>query len=278
MCVFTHMCMCVVYVCAHVYICVLMYVCLSVCMLYIHIMYYTHTKCVYVSVRVLVCMCMCVFICMCVCICVCVYVNLTVCCMCVCVCACVVLASTDDGLLEGRRTCDPVSVTGLFPSNCVEYVQMRRRCHNQIPPPPSASPLLSSLPPSASPLLSSLPPSTSPPQTPPVADLCVASTVRTVTLSRDRRGFGFVLRGAKAGSPLLQLSTTAQCPALQYLDQVDAGDAAHRAGLRKCDFVLAVSFTWWNVFGNKRFLQLINYVIFHVFFRSCVVELCLSMQ
>lgn len=69
----------------------------------------------------------------------------------------------------------------------------------------------------------------------------MANTVRTVTLSRDRRGFGFVLRGAKAGSPLLQLSTTAQCPALQYLDQVDAGDAAHRAGLRKCDFVLAVN-------------------------------------
>jgi SH3 and multiple ankyrin repeat domains protein len=44
---------------------------------------------------------------------------------------------------------------------------------------------------------------------------------RTVVLHRSRKGFGFVLRGAKATSPLMELTPLERCPALQYLDDVD---------------------------------------------------------
>lgn len=64
---------------------------------------------------------------------------------------------------------------------------------------------------------------------------------RTVILHRARRGFGFVLRGAKASSPLMELRPSERCPGLQYLDDVDAGGVADRAGLKKGDFLVAVS-------------------------------------
>jgi hypothetical protein len=66
---------------------------------------------------------------------------------------------------------------------------------------------------------------------------------RTVILHRARKGFGFVLRGAKAMSPLMELQPSERCPALQYLDDVDQGGVADMAGLRKGDYLLAVS---WN--------------------------------
>lgn len=69
----------------------------------------------------------------------------------------------------------------------------------------------------------------------------VSGSVRSVVLHRARRGFGFVLRGARARSPLMELRPSARCPALQYLDDVDAGGAAHRAGLRRGDFLVAVT-------------------------------------
>lgn len=61
---------------------------------------------------------------------------------------------------------------------------------------------------------------------------------RTVVLHRGRRGFGFVLRGAKATSPQVELP--ARCPALQYLDDVDERGVADMAGLKKGDFLVAV--------------------------------------
>lgn len=64
---------------------------------------------------------------------------------------------------------------------------------------------------------------------------------RTVILHRAKRGFGFVLRGAKAASPLMQLKPTDRCPGLQYLDDVDPGGVADMAGLLPGDFLLAVS-------------------------------------
>lgn len=65
---------------------------------------------------------------------------------------------------------------------------------------------------------------------------------RSVILHRAKRGFGFVLRGAKAASPLMQLKPTDRCPGLQYLDDVDPGGVADMAGLCPGDFLLAVSF------------------------------------
>lgn len=64
---------------------------------------------------------------------------------------------------------------------------------------------------------------------------------RTVILHRAKRGFGFVLRGAKAASPLMQLKPSDRCPGLQYLDDVDPGGVADMAGLCPGDFLLAVS-------------------------------------
>lgn len=64
---------------------------------------------------------------------------------------------------------------------------------------------------------------------------------RTVILHRAKRGFGFVLRGAKAASPLMQLKPSERCPGLQYLDDVDPGGVADIAGLHPGDFLLAVS-------------------------------------
>lgn len=65
---------------------------------------------------------------------------------------------------------------------------------------------------------------------------------RTVVLHRSKRGFGFVLRGAKEASPLMQLKPSDRCPGLQYLDDVDPGGVADMAGLRPGDFLIAVSF------------------------------------
>jgi len=46
---------------------------------------------------------------------------------------------------------------------------------------------------------------------------------RTVVLHKGRKGFGFILRGAKAMSPLMEMTPSEKCPALQYLDDVDPG-------------------------------------------------------
>uniref|UniRef100_A0A182PEV4 SH3 and multiple ankyrin repeat domains protein n=1 Tax=Anopheles epiroticus TaxID=199890 RepID=A0A182PEV4_9DIPT len=64
---------------------------------------------------------------------------------------------------------------------------------------------------------------------------------RTVVLHRAKRGFGFILRGAKASSPLMQLKPSPRCPALQYLDDVDPGGVADMAGLKPGDFLLAIN-------------------------------------
>lgn len=63
---------------------------------------------------------------------------------------------------------------------------------------------------------------------------------RTVILHKSKRGFGFILRGAKQSSPLMQLKPSMKCPALQYLDDVDPGGVADLAGLKPGDFLLEV--------------------------------------
>jgi len=64
---------------------------------------------------------------------------------------------------------------------------------------------------------------------------------RKCTLRKGRRGFGFVLRGAKAASPLMEMVPSEKCPGLQYMDDVDPGGVADQAGVRKGDFLLEVS-------------------------------------
>lgn len=62
---------------------------------------------------------------------------------------------------------------------------------------------------------------------------------RTVVLHRGKKGFGFVLRGAKATSPLMERPHE-RGPALQYLDDVDPGGVADLAGLKKGDYLIKV--------------------------------------
>lgn len=62
---------------------------------------------------------------------------------------------------------------------------------------------------------------------------------RTVVLHRGKKGFGFVLRGAKATSPLMERPNE-RGPALQYLDDVDPGGVADLAGLKKGDYLIKV--------------------------------------
>lgn len=64
----------------------------------------------------------------------------------------------------------------------------------------------------------------------------VTSEPRTVVLHRSRKGFGFILRGAKT-TPSNLLGVT---PAAQYLDDVSTGGVADLAGLRKGDFLIQV--------------------------------------
>lgn len=80
-----------------------------------------------------------------------------------------------------------------------------------------------------------------------------------MVLHRAKRGFGFILRGAKAASPLMQLKPSERCPGLQYLDDVDPGGVADLAGLQPGDFLLAVSKIDFpsNIYRKKKILNLI---------------------
>lgn len=44
-----------------------------------------------------------------------------------------------------------------------------------------------------------------------------------MVLHKGRKGFGFILRGAKAMSPLMEMTPSEKCPSLQYLDDVEPG-------------------------------------------------------
>lgn len=69
------------------------------------------------------------------------------------------------------------------------------------------------------------------------------SEPRTVILHKGQRGFGFVLRGAKTMTGMMKDMKPLhhRVPALQYLDSVEAGSVADRAGLQPGDFILAVT-------------------------------------
>uniref|UniRef100_A0A1I8HXG5 PDZ domain-containing protein n=1 Tax=Macrostomum lignano TaxID=282301 RepID=A0A1I8HXG5_9PLAT len=77
----------------------------------------------------------------------------------------------------------------------------------------------------------------------------VSHSNRTVVLQRGPRGFGFVLRGAKAGSnasptgAVPEFRPSSLIPGLQYLEEVEAGSPAYRAGLRSGDYILAINDT-----------------------------------
>ncbi|XP_023706146.1 SH3 and multiple ankyrin repeat domains protein 3 isoform X3 [Cryptotermes secundus] len=152
-----------------------------------------------------------------------------------------VTGTTDCGLLEGVLHGQG---TGLLPPHCVQEVRLQQ---GVVPPPVLPQP-----PPQQPPsiMMGSL--TTSRVQgrresmhkhfaTAPRLKKQLPAEPRTVVLHRARKGFGFILRGAKAMSPLMELQPSERCPALQYLDDVDQGGVADMAGLRKGDYLLAIN-------------------------------------
>ncbi|XP_050561190.1 SH3 and multiple ankyrin repeat domains protein 2 isoform X5 [Spodoptera frugiperda] len=146
-----------------------------------------------------------------------------------------VTGATDDGLLEG--TVRGSGASGLFPMQCVQEVRLRQNTHNlhQVL---ASGPIHHSRVTGRREMALSKTYSATAPR---IKKSYGNMETRTVVLHRARRGFGFVLRGAKASSPLMELRPSERCPALQYLDDVDAGGVADRAGLKKGDFLVAIN-------------------------------------
>ncbi|XP_043514371.1 uncharacterized protein LOC122530976 isoform X4 [Frieseomelitta varia] len=140
-----------------------------------------------------------------------------------------VTGATDCGLLEGVLRGQG---TGLFPAHCVQEVRLR---HTNIPlgPQPARD--------GRNRVLGRRESQHKYFATAPRLKKPVTSEPRTVVLHRSRKGFGFVLRGAKATSPLMELTPSARYPALQYLDDVDQGGVADLAGLRKGDYLIQIN-------------------------------------
>ncbi|XP_066603694.1 SH3 and multiple ankyrin repeat domains protein 2 isoform X2 [Prorops nasuta] len=141
-----------------------------------------------------------------------------------------VTGATDCGLLEGSLRGQG---TGLFPANCVQEVRLR---HTNIPlgarePARDARNRVLGRRESQHKYFATAPRLKKP----------LSSEPRTVVLHRSVKGFGFVLRGAKATSPLMEMTPSARYPALQYLDDVDRGGVADMAGLRKGDFLIHIN-------------------------------------
>ncbi|XP_033006188.1 SH3 and multiple ankyrin repeat domains protein 2 isoform X8 [Lacerta agilis] len=70
---------------------------------------------------------------------------------------------------------------------------------------------------------------------------CIVEEKAVVLQKKDNEGFGFVLRGAKADTPIEEFTPTPAFPALQYLESVDEGGVAWQAGLRTGDFLIEVN-------------------------------------
>uniref|UniRef100_A0AAV2KU70 SH3 and multiple ankyrin repeat domains protein 3 n=1 Tax=Knipowitschia caucasica TaxID=637954 RepID=A0AAV2KU70_KNICA len=75
---------------------------------------------------------------------------------------------------------------------------------------------------------------------------------------KENEGFGFVLRGAKAETPIEEFSPTPAFPALQYLESVDVEGVAWRAGLRTGDFLIEVNGVNVVKVGHKQVVSLIR--------------------
>ncbi|KAG8438300.1 hypothetical protein GDO86_008833 [Hymenochirus boettgeri] len=69
---------------------------------------------------------------------------------------------------------------------------------------------------------------------------CIIEEKNVVLQKKDNEGFGFVLRGAKADTPIEEFNPTPAFPALQYLESVDEDGVAWQAGLRTGDFLIEV--------------------------------------
>ncbi|XP_063380073.1 protein shank isoform X2 [Cydia fagiglandana] len=162
-----------------------------------------------------------------------------------------VTGATDDGFLEGcvRAT----GAAGLFPAHCVQEVRLRqnKNVHQALPAGPIHHSRVNGR--------REMPLSKTYSATAPRIKKTYGNVeTRTVVLHRARRGFGFVLRGAKASSPLMELRPSERCPGLQYLDDVDAGGVADRAGLKKGDFLIAINGEDVSAASHEHVVELIR--------------------
>ncbi|KAJ8002693.1 hypothetical protein DPEC_G00161580 [Dallia pectoralis] len=88
---------------------------------------------------------------------------------------------------------------------------------------------------------------------------CVIDEKTVVLQKKDNEGFGFVLRGAKADTPIEEFTPTPAFPALQYLESVDEGGVAWRAGLRNGDFLIEVNQENVVKVGHKQVVNTIRH-------------------
>ncbi|CAH0560754.1 unnamed protein product [Brassicogethes aeneus] len=152
-----------------------------------------------------------------------------------------VIGATDDGFLEGIVK-NGGNATGLFPAHCVQEIRLR---NPNIQTPMMVARDTRVLPNSCNRVAGRRESTggqkqfSTQPRTKKYAGL--PGEPRTVVLHRGRKGFGFILRGAKATSPLMELTPSEKCPALQYLDDVDPGGVADINGLKKGDFLIAIN-------------------------------------
>ncbi|KAK3912334.1 SH3 and multiple ankyrin repeat domains protein 3 [Frankliniella fusca] len=147
-----------------------------------------------------------------------------------------VTGATDCGLLEGTLR---GRGSGLFPAHCVQEVMLRPGSANGSVTGSAGS--TTTLCRSTVRVLGRREANNKHFATAPRQKKQLAAEPRTVVLHRSRKGFGFVLRGAKATSPLMELQPSERCPGLQYLDDVDIGGVADLAGLCKGDYLVAIN-------------------------------------
>ncbi|KAJ2938868.1 hypothetical protein O0L34_g18497 [Tuta absoluta] len=163
-----------------------------------------------------------------------------------------VTGATDDGLLEG--TVRGSGATGFFPAHCVQEVRLRQNnqhLHQVL----ASGPVHHSRVAGRREMTLSKTYSATAPR---IKKAYGNMETRTVVLHRARRGFGFILRGAKASSPLMELRPSERCPGLQYLDDVDAGGVADRAGLKKGDFLVAINGEDVSAASHERVVDMIR--------------------
>nr|CAH7731732.1 unnamed protein product [Callosobruchus chinensis] len=183
-----------------------------------------------------------------------------------------VTGATDDGFLEGtvRGSSGGRTASGLFPAGAVQEVRMRHSQHVQaavargqqvVPTGGQPTARVAGRRESAAGIgqgTAGKQFATAPRTAKGKGHWNLPAEPRTVVLHKGKKGFGFILRGAKATSPLLDLTPSEKCPALQYLDDVDPGGVADMAGLRKGDFLLEINNEDVSTSSHERVVELIR--------------------
>uniref|UniRef100_A0A673IP63 SH3 and multiple ankyrin repeat domains 2b n=1 Tax=Sinocyclocheilus rhinocerous TaxID=307959 RepID=A0A673IP63_9TELE len=101
---------------------------------------------------------------------------------------------------------------------------------------------------------------------------CVINEKTVVLQKKDNEGFGFVLRGAKADTPIEEFTPTPAFPALQYLESVDEGGVAWKAGLRTGDFLIEVNQDNVVKVGHKQVVNMIRHGGNHLIIKVVTVS------